>query len=133
MRWLLDDDLHKDRAVLIRPDSEYAMKIATGISTPTENKALAACVHALYLALHRARKGQVGWAHVKGHSKHTWNELADALAVRGSKSGELGGCMPGARWRAARADGDPWRNWEGEGVTWGCEGRVSLTVDRGDP
>lgn len=128
MQWLIEEDPHRDRAVLLRPDSEYAMRVATGISTPSENKQLAKRAHALYCTLLRDRRGRVGWAHAKGHSGHTWNDLADELAVRGSRSGEWGGCMPGERWRATRADGDLWRSWEGSGATWAYDtglGRVA--------
>ena len=54
--------------------------------TPSENKSLAENVHALYLSLRRARGGRVGWAHVKGHSGRTWNELAVESAVIGDGS-----------------------------------------------
>ena len=129
LRWLRDEDPHEGATVLIRPDSEYVMRIATGVATPSENKALAASTHALYLELHKAREGRVAWAHVKGHSKHPWNDLADELAVKGAKEGEFGGGTPGRLWRSVRADGDLWNQWESTHTTWGVR-RVHHTHPR---
>ena len=130
LRWLLAEDVETHRAVLLRPDSEYVMRIATGTAIPSANRALAATTHRLYTDLRSARQGKVAWAHVKGHSDHQWNELADSLAVEGARSGEHGGGTPGKEWRSVRADGDLWGQWESPHATWGCEGRLTLTIDR---
>ena len=130
MCWLLDEDDKPERRVLLRPDSEYAASVATGTVAVRENHDLAAVVRSLYLALLKQRSHRVSWAHVKGHSEHIWNDVVDELAKRGASCGNYGGGVPGARWSAAREDGDLWQLWR-SGTTWATEGemRVCLTWD----
>lgn len=79
----------------MRPDSEYAMHIALGLSKAGENRRLATKVRALWKAEEERRGGQLWAVHVKGHSGHVWNDCADRAAARGSKGFVRGG---GARW-----------------------------------
>ena len=87
--WLLDQDPEPTRRVLLKPDSEYTAGVAEGIVHAKENIALAHVVHTLYKKLRSQRRGRVGWMHVKGHSKHKWNDVVDTLAVNGTKCGEF--------------------------------------------
>ena len=68
---------------LLRPDSEYAMGIATGLSQPGTNVALARRVRDLWRAEEARRGGQLWALHVKGHSSNQWNHQADHAAARG--------------------------------------------------
>ena len=104
LRWLIDEDRQQTRRILIRPDSEYVAKIATGKISPHENLTLARATRKLYLELYKRREGKVGWSHVKGHSKQKWNDVADNLATKGAGTGEYGSGMPGKIWNRARAD-----------------------------
>ena len=127
MCWLLDEDAAPNKRVLLRPDSEYAAAVATGLNTTTKNNDLCAVVRSLYKALITQRSGQVSWAHVKGHSKHKWNDIVDELAKKGTTCGEYGSGMPGTRWDAARADADLWHLWE-VGEAWATEARMRIHI-----
>jgi ribonuclease HI len=101
MRWLINDGPSPQHRGLLRPDSEYAMGIALGgDGTPQgerKHQELTRVVRALYmyLCLYDRRGGRVGWAHVKGHSDHKWNDLVDELATRGSKCPQGQAGVPG--------------------------------------
>ena len=60
LRWLIDEDRQQTRRILIRPDSEYVAKIATGKISPHENLTLARATRKLYLELYIRREGKVG-------------------------------------------------------------------------
>lgn len=74
-----------DRVVLCY-DSTYAAKSISGEFNGNKNRELIVLGRSL-LAQLRARV-DVHLVHVKAHSSHAWNELADALALRGA-GGEL--------------------------------------------
>jgi len=80
------------------------MSVAIGDATLNKNKELGGLVIRLYKTLLRQRKGNVRWSHVKGHSKHKWNDVADKLADEGSQleNGETGS---GRNWKRSRIDG----------------------------
>jgi ribonuclease HI len=77
-----------DRVVLCY-DSTYAAKSISGEFNGSKNRELIALGRSL-LAQLRARV-DVQLVHVKAHNGHAWNELADALALRGA-GGELLRC-----------------------------------------
>ena len=80
---------------LLRPDSEYAIGIATGLSLPTTNRVLAQRVRRMWQDEEERRGGQLWALHVRGHSSNTWNHRAD----RGAARGALGFvCGVGERW-----------------------------------
>ncbi len=83
IRWLLESDPDKTQPVLLRPDSEYSVGVLTGRVDAEENAELVEQVRTLLERLRAQRKGRVGWSHVRGHSKHKWNDRADALADEG--------------------------------------------------
>ena len=69
---------------LLRPDSEYAIGIATGLSLPTTNRVLAQRVRRMWQDEEERRGGQLWALHVRGHSSNTWNHRADRGAARGA-------------------------------------------------
>lgn len=77
-----------DRVVLCY-DSTYAAKSISGEFNGSKNRELIMLGRSL-LAKLRAR-ADVQLVHVKAHNKHAWNELSDALALRGA-GGELLRC-----------------------------------------
>lgn len=77
-----------DRVVLCY-DSTYAAKSVSGEFNGSKNRELIVLGRSL-LAQLRARV-DVQLVHVKAHNGHAWNELADALALRGA-GGELLRC-----------------------------------------
>ena len=122
--WLINIDTGRG-GVLLRPDSEYAMSVAIGDATLNKNKELGGLTIRLYKTLLRQRGGQVRWSHVKGHSEHKWNDVADQLADEGSQleNGETG-C--GGNWTRSRLDGGiP----EHQAVNW-TEATVEYHVER---
>ena len=96
--WLLEVDAQPTRAVLLRPDSQYAVGVATGNFEAHANTALAAHVRDLYSRVQRQRGGRVGWSHVRGHKGHKWNDYIDALADRGAASDLCLARGMGPRW-----------------------------------
>ena len=83
--------------VIIRPDSCYASDLAQGLSVPHTNMALARRIRELWIAESARRGGQLWSVWVKGHSRHKWNDRADAAADRGAE-GRV--CGVGQRWSA---------------------------------
>ena len=80
------------------------MSTAIGDTRPEKNTELAHTVRRLYLTLLKQRKGAVKWSHVKGHSEHKWNNVADELADAGASEKD-GDRMGGNNWMRARIDG----------------------------
>ncbi|MFL2493863.1 MAG: ribonuclease HI [Candidatus Thalassarchaeum sp.] len=77
-RWVLT---HPDGGgVVIRGDSQYALKIASGEWRAKANQELAKSVKALWEEADSVRglKGE----HVRAHRGHRWNERSDHLAFR---------------------------------------------------
>ena len=103
--WLLDEDPEPERAVLLRPDSEYAIGIAVGDIDPQHNRAMAKYLRNLMHRLRTQRRGKITWAHVPSHTRHKWNDRADELAAKGAKLTLRTSEVPGARWARVRLDG----------------------------
>ena len=89
IRWLLESDPDKTQPVLLRPDSEYSVGVLTGRVDAEENAELVEQVRTLLERLRAQRKGRVGWSHVRGHSKHKWNDRADAGTDLHGREGRL--------------------------------------------
>ena len=78
--------------VLVRPDSKLVVDWAMGLTAAHSNQELVANLRRIYSQV--SSVWNVRWAHVKGHSGHIWNDVADALAVRGC-TGEMSGFTNG--------------------------------------
>jgi len=78
--WLRD--FGSPGAAIIWADSEYAAKLATGQYSAKKNVKLAHKVQDLYKQV--VGKRQLEMRHVKGHSGHKWNDVADRLANQGA-------------------------------------------------
>ena len=74
--------------VLIRPDSQIVVDWATGLSAARTNHELVTNLRRLYTQA--SSLWRVRWSHVKGHSGHKWNDMADTLAEEGCKGEVLG-------------------------------------------
>ena len=72
---------------LLRYDSKYAALITTGVYKAKKNKALIGTAQKEWKITYKAKPGRLWMRHVKGHSDHEWNEVADGLANRG-RSGQ---------------------------------------------
>lgn len=75
---------------LVRPDSEYAAKIAVGISKPKKNKQLAEEAAELWKLAKEMRGGKLWLAMVRAHGerrggvRHEHNHAVDRLAADGA-------------------------------------------------
>jgi len=81
LRWLTEHE-PSSRAAVICYDSNYAANQAQGIHKAHKNVALSRRSHQLLADARRRRP--VRFQHVKGHSGHVWNDMADTLANRGA-------------------------------------------------
>lgn len=71
--------------VLIRFDSKYAARMATGRGRSRTNKALVRSVQRLWQRTSVHLRGNLWCKHVYGHSDHAWNDRADELARLGKR------------------------------------------------
>ena len=81
--WVCDWASKLVGSVLIRYDSEYAAKMATGLWKPRTNKELVERARAALTAA--VQRTNVLFMHVRGHSANYGNDKADELAELGSK------------------------------------------------
>jgi len=77
-----------DRPVTLYSDSQYSLKSITEWYSQWKKRGFvtaAGKIPANLDLIRQARKlgKNVTWRHVKGHSGHRWNDLADALANKG--------------------------------------------------
>ena len=72
-----------DTPCVMRYDSKYAALITVGVYKAKKNKQLVAAAQAEWKLTYKAKPGKLWMRHVKGHSDHEWNEVADDLAKRG--------------------------------------------------
>ena len=96
MRWLLTEG--GDQSVVIRGDSQYALRISSGEWRAKANKALADSARSLWSEVSSLRSLRA--EHVRAHRGHRWNERADHLAFRamqGEDALPLQFWKPGAR------------------------------------
>ena len=96
MRWLLAEG--GDQGVVVRGDSQYALRISSGEWRAKANKALADSVRSLWFEVSSLRSLRA--EHVRAHRGHRWNERADHLAFRamqGEDALPLQFWKPGAR------------------------------------
>ena len=83
LRWAYESPRAYGRPICMRYDSMYAAHIATGVWRAKKHKAMAEEARQEWTRLKRATGGRLWMAHVRGHSGHEWNDLADRLAERG--------------------------------------------------
>jgi len=95
LKWVRDSVLNNDDDdrgitrvnVVIRYDSEYAANSVTGIFNGKKNRGLIENVRSILSDINNSKSGKyvsVSFKHVKGHSNDKWNDMADALANKGS-------------------------------------------------
>ena len=72
-----------DTPCIMRYDSKYAALITVGVYKAKKNKKLVAAAQAEWKLTYKAKPDKLWMRHVKGHSNHEWNEVADDLAKRG--------------------------------------------------
>ena len=70
-------------------DNIYAGRAAQGRCATTLNSDLTLVARALTLWLEQLSFCRVSWDHVKGHSGHPWNDLADSVASTALKSSSV--------------------------------------------
>ena len=83
LQWARNSHLTQGKAIVCRFDSAYASMIASGSWKARKHKALAAEAHAAWTDLRKHTNNQLWIRHVRGHSRHRWNNRADSLANRG--------------------------------------------------
>ena len=96
MRWMLTEG--GDQGVVIRGDSQNALRISSGEWRAKANKALADSAGSLWSEVSSLRSLRA--EHVRAHRGHRWNERADHLAFRamqGEDALPLQFWKPGAR------------------------------------
>ena len=72
-----------DRPVCFRYDSKYAALITVGVYKAKKNKRLVRQAQTEWKRTEIAKRGKLWLRHVKGHSRHKWNDRADKLAELG--------------------------------------------------
>ena len=92
LRWLLAAEPPDRVAIWFRTDNQLVAGWALGTTRVRANAELAASVRSLWLQA--AARWRLAWSHVRGHSGHRWNTLADELATRGCR-GESEGFLAG--------------------------------------
>ena len=85
LQWAYTDQAAQGKPICMRYDSCYAAMVASGSWKAKAHKALAAEARAAWAALRDKTKNNLWLRHVRGHSGHKWNNIADALANRGQK------------------------------------------------
>ena len=96
MRWLLAEG--GDQGVVVRGDSQYALRISSGEWRAKANTALADSARSLWFEVSSLRSLRA--EHVRAHRGHRWSERADHLAFRamqGEDALPLQFWKPGAR------------------------------------
>ena len=71
----------------IRHDSKYAALVSSGVwkGKSKKNRAIVLVAQEEWKLTWEAKRGQLRIRHVKGHSDHEWNDMADALADDGRR------------------------------------------------
>ena len=75
------------RPVCLRHDSKYAALVSSGVwkGKSKKNRALVLVAQEEWKLTWKAKRGRLWIRHVKGHSDHEWNDMADALADDGRR------------------------------------------------
>ena len=76
-------------AVVVRTDNRLVAHWAMGLASATQDTLeLASALRTLWRLA--AARWRLRWAHVRGHSQHVWNTVADALATSGCEGEVMG-------------------------------------------
>ena len=69
----------------LRHDSKYAALVSSGVwkGRSKKNRALVLMAQEAWKIAWKEKRGRLWIRHVKGHSGHEWNDMADALAADG--------------------------------------------------
>ena len=86
--WLAQSAVPRGALVLVRPDSKVVVGWATGSTVARNNPELVVNLRNIYKQV--SKLWRIRWSHVKGHSEHTWNDVADELAEEGCKGEIIG-------------------------------------------
>ena len=75
------------RPVCLRHDSKYAALVSSGVwkGRSKKNRALVLVAQEEWKLTWKEKRGRLWIRHVKGHSGHEWNDMADALADEGRR------------------------------------------------
>ena len=83
LQWARTSPLSQGRPIVVRFDSAYAAMIASGTWKAKKHKALAGEARAAWADLRKHTDNKLWIRHVRGHSRHQWNNRADHLANQG--------------------------------------------------
>ena len=76
LMWLAHaSNVPRGALVLVKPDSKLVVDWAMGLTAAHSNQELVANLRRIYSQVSSVR--DVRWAHVKGHSGHIWNDVAE--------------------------------------------------------
>ena len=96
LHWACEAPEARDKPICLRYDSKYAALTSSGVWRAKSNKALVETVRAAWKRARMLKRGTLWMRHVKGHSDHQWNDVADALADQGRR-GRVRSGPPGVR------------------------------------
>ena len=82
LQWARNSHLTQGKAIVCRFDSAYASMIASGSWKARKHKALAAEAHAAWTDLRKHTNNQLWTRHVRGHSRHRWNNRSRRLPCK---------------------------------------------------
>ena len=85
LQWAARHPAARGRPVCMRYDSVYAAMIASGTWKPKCHRALAAEAREAWDDLYKITSARLWMRHVRGHSKHEWNDRVDKLAKDGMR------------------------------------------------
>ena len=87
LRWARTAPEARVKSICLRHDSKYAALVSCGVYKGKKNKALVAIARdewKLTAASKKTLSKGLWIRHVKGHSNHPWNDVADKLAGDGN-------------------------------------------------
>jgi len=89
LQWATHTRYAAGRPICIRYDSTYAAMIASGTWRAKKHKAMAEEARGAWITLKRVIGERLWMRHVKGHSGHPYNDIADKLADTGKQGVQL--------------------------------------------
>ena len=89
LQWATYTRCAAGRPICMRYDSTYAAMIASGTWRAKKHKAMAEEARGAWIALKKVIGERLWMRHVKGHSGHPYNHIADRLADAGKQGARL--------------------------------------------